>query len=89
LSAVCGAALVSSRIFGGEDADTFTLHAEVEVYDPVVNSWRQLPSTAATLHQRIVWQAIVTRNIRRFGFSKRTLVAKLASYDSFRRFKAY
>ena len=30
-------------VLGGEDPGAFTINAEVEVYNPVTNTWRQLP----------------------------------------------
>ena len=57
------AAVVNNElwVFGGEDADTFTLHAEVEVYDPVSNSWRQLPDMPLPRHG--IWASVIGNNI--------------------------
>lgn len=44
------AAVVNNElwVFGGEDPQTLVLHAEVEVYSPVSNSWRREAQHAFT-----------------------------------------
>jgi Kelch motif len=46
-------------VFGGEEADT--LHAEVEVYNPVSNSWRRLPSMPLPRHG--IWASVIGNKI--------------------------
>ena len=57
------AAVVNNElwVFGGEDIDTFILHAEVEVYNPVSNSWRQLPNMPFPRHG--IWASVIGNKI--------------------------
>jgi len=46
-------------VFGGEEQDG--LHAEVEVYNPVSNSWRRLPNMPLPRHGS--WASVIGNQI--------------------------
>src|SRR5437660_8123175 len=48
-------------VFGGEDVLDFVVHAEVEVYNPATNSWRQLPNMPAGRHG--IWASAIGNKI--------------------------
>jgi hypothetical protein len=57
------AAVVNNElwVFGGEDVDGFNLHKEVEVYNPVTNSWRQLPNMPFGRHG--IWASVIGNKV--------------------------
>jgi hypothetical protein len=57
------AAVVNNElwVFGGEDPQNLVLHAEVEVYNPATNSWRQEPNMPLPRHG--VWASVIGNNV--------------------------
>ena len=48
-------------VFGGEDPANFTFNPEVEVYNPVTNTWRQLPDMPFPRHG--IWASVIGNKI--------------------------
>jgi N-acetylneuraminic acid mutarotase len=48
-------------VFGGEDPGAFTINAEVEVYNPVTNTWRQLPDMPSPRHG--IWASVIGNKV--------------------------
>ena len=57
------AAVVNNQlwVFGGEDPGSFTINAEVEVYNPVTNTWRQLPDMPSPRHG--IWASVIGNKV--------------------------
>jgi N-acetylneuraminic acid mutarotase len=57
------AAVVNNKlwVFGGEDPENLVVHAEVEVYDPVTNSWGREANMPLPRHG--IWASVIGNQI--------------------------